>query len=600
MNVSESLQMTQIKLLERTHYHAQAAELEAGDSITVAGWVRKRRDLGALIFIDLYDRTGILQVVFDPVRNPELMQTAAQLNRETVLTVKGTLAKRPPEAVNPGMKTGEVELIAEQFTIHATSKLPPIQMTGGPESNEELRLRYRYLDLRRPEMFRIIKIRHDAAQIAYSFYHSEGFIEVTTPQLFKSTPEGARDFLVPSRLHPGTCYALPQSPQMLKQILMVAGVDRYFQLVKCFRDEDSRADRQPEFTQIDVEMSFTSMETLFSIHERLINRIFNEILGHDCQPPFRRMTWDVAIDRYGSDKPDLRFGLEISDISDIVRGAGIGFMDAVLASGGHIRIVRYPGGSDLSRKQISELEETAKKRGAKGMMAVKVTQAGLLSGGPLEKMLPEDKQRNIIETAEAGPGDLLCIVAGERMTVANALGDIRLEIAKRQSLRSDKFEFLWVTDFPLLEFIPEENRYTAMHHPFTAPVEEDIGLLKSDPGKCRAQAYDLVLNGVELGGGSVRIHQPAVQSLMFEALGITPEKASEQFGFFLEALSYGTPPHCGIAFGLDRLIMILAGTDNLRDVIAFPKTLQAVCLMTSAPSPVTAEQLDIVGLKFKS
>ncbi|MBN1879157.1 aspartate--tRNA ligase [bacterium] len=592
--------MTDTKLLERSHYNAQAAELNPGDTITVAGWVRKRRDLGGLVFVDLYDRTGILQVVFDPIRNPDLLDAASQLNRETVLTVRGTLSLRPAEAVNPGMITGNVELIAEKLTIHAVSKLPPIQMTGGPESNEELRLRYRYLDLRRTEMYRIIKTRHDTAQIVYTFYKDEGFIEVTTPQLLRSTPEGARDFIVPSRLHPGSCYALPQSPQMLKQILMVAGVDRYFQIVKCFRDEDSRADRQPEFTQIDVEMSFTSMETLFAIHERLIRKIFKEILGHDCLLPFRRMTWDTAIDRYGSDKPDLRFELEITDISDQVRGAGISFMDNVLETGGVIRMVRYPGGSKLSRKQIGDLEVIAKKRGAQGLVAVKVNENNLLTGGPLDKLLSLDKQKAIIHAADAVPGDLLCVVAGKRMVVAEALGDVRLEIGKRESLKRHTFEFLWVTEFPLLEFVPDENRFTAMHHPFTAPFQDDIHLLADDPGKCRAQAYDLVLNGVELGGGSVRIHQPEVQSQMFEVLGINPEKAQEQFGFFLEALSYGTPPHCGIAFGLDRLIMILVGTDNLRDVIAFPKTLQAVCQMTQAPSPMTQDQLDIVGLKFKS
>lgn len=592
--------MAERTLLERSHYNRDVADLPVGTTVTVAGWVRKRRDLGGLVFVDLYDRTGVLQVVFDPVRNSDLVRSASDLTRETALTVRGAVALRPPEALNPDMTTGRIELVAEKLTIHSTSKLPPIQMTGGPESNEELRLRYRYLDLRRPEMFHILSVRHQLYQIVRSFYVANGFMEVTTPQLLRSTPEGARDFLVPSRLHPGSCYALPQSPQMLKQILMIAGFDRYFQIVKCFRDEDSRADRQPEFSQIDVEMSFTSTETLFILHEQLMAKIFKTLLDHEPERPFRRMTWNIAMDLYGSDKPDLRFGLEIVDITSIVKGSGIGFIDSVVDSGGVIRLVRYPGGSKLSRKQVSEIETIAKKRGVNGMMAVKMTQDGKITGGLLEKCLSEDKQKLIVTRAMADENDLLCVVAGQRIHVAEALGDIRLEIAMRENLKSDSYEFVWITDFPLMEYNEEEKRFYAMHHPFTAPLEEDVGLLESEPGRCRAQAYDLVLNGVELGGGSVRIHKSALQQKMFAALGISEENAQNQFGFFLEALNYGTPPHCGIAFGLDRLVMILVGTDNLRDVIAFPKTLQAVCLMSQAPSPVTSDQLEIVGLQLKS
>ncbi|MGB3975207.1 MAG: aspartate--tRNA ligase [bacterium] len=592
--------MVEKRLLERSHYNADVASLSVGSNVTVAGWVRKRRNLGSLIFVDLYDRTGILQVVFDPERNPELMQAASELTRETSLTVQGKVGSRPPEALNPDMITGKIELIAESFTIHSTSKLPPIQMTGGPESNEELRLKYRYLDLRRPEMFKILNTRHQLYQVVRSFYVKNGFIEVTTPHLLRSTPEGARDFLVPSRLHPGSCYALPQSPQMLKQILMIAGFDRYFQIAKCFRDEDSRADRQPEFSQIDVEMSFTSTETLFELHECLMAEIFKKFHNIDVPSPFNRITWDTAIDLYGSDKPDLRFNLEIVDITSIVKGSGIEFIDTAIDKGGVVRLVRYPGGSKLSQKQIQELENLAKQRGLKGMMAVKISSNGTIRGGIFGKSLSEEKQRAVLTHAKAGEDDILCVIAGDRLRVAAALGDIRLEIAERENLRSDAFEFVWVTDFPLLVYDDEEQRFFSEHHPFTAPKLEDLELLDIRPEKCRAQAYDLVLNGIELGGGSVRIHQSELQKKMFSLLGITEKSAQEQFGFLLEALNYGTPPHCGIAFGLDRLVMILVGTNNLRDVIAFPKSLQAVCLMSQAPSAVTPEQLEIVGLQLKS
>jgi len=538
-------------------------------------------------------------VVFDPERTPDLHRIGGDLTREAVITVRGTVSERPQDAVNPNMITGKVELIADQLTLHSKAKVPPIHLAGGPEASEELRLKYRYLDLRRPEMYRIIRIRHEAARITRSFYADEGFIEVTTPHLLRSTPEGARDFLVPSRLHSGNCYALPQSPQMLKQILMVSGVDRYFQLVKCFRDEDSRADRQPEFTQIDVEMSFTSMDTLFEIHERLMRDIFSKVLGKSIDTPFQRMTWKDAMTRYGSDKPDLRFGLEISDVTHHVSGAGIGFIDSVVGAGGVVRGVLYPGGAALSRKQVGEIEKIAKLRGAAGMIGVKVQGESELAGGPIGKMLNEERKHAIINAMNAREGDLICLVAGPEITVAESLGAVRLEIGSRENLMSGALEFAWITEFPLLEYDETDGRYYAMHHPFTAPMDEDIALLKKTPEKCRAKAYDLVLNGVEIGGGSVRIHSSNVQSEMFRVLGISEEKAREQFGFFLEALSYGTPPHCGIAFGFDRLIMLLAGTDNLRDVIAFPKTLQAVCLMTRAPSPVTAEQLSVVGLEKK-
>ncbi len=587
-------------LLERTHYCVEAGTLEPGTQIIVAGWVRKRRDLGNLVFIDLYDRSGLLQVVFDPDRTPELYRDAAALKRESVLTVKGTVSLRPDNAINPTMETGRVELVADQLTVHNSSKVPPFHLIGGAEANEELRLKYRYLDLRRPEMFRIIKARHEATQIIHRFYSSQGFLEVTTPQLLRSTPEGARDFLVPSRLHKGMCYALPQSPQMLKQLLMISGVDRYFQVVKCFRDEDSRADRQPEFTQIDVEMSFTSVETLFRIHEQLIVELFGSIMNRSVVTPFQRMTYQEAMLKYGSDKPDLRFGIEIHELSHVISDCGFSVTDNVLASGGIIRGLVYPGGSKLSRKQIGELEDVAKHRGANGLIALKVIESGEFSGSPLGKLLSSEKKAMLLAAMSAVPGDLICMVAGPESLVASTLGDMRLDIARRENLLTDELRFLWITEFPLLEFNAEEGRYQAMHHPFTSPVPEDIPLLQTNPGQCRAQAYDLVLNGVELGGGSVRIYNPEVQSMMFKAIGITPAEAESRFGFFLEALEYGTPPHCGIAFGLDRIMMLLVGTDNLRDVIAFPKTLQASCLLTQAPSPTTDDQLSILGLKIKN
>ncbi len=593
--------MKETHLLERSHYCADVAGLAPGDEAIVAGWVRKRRDLGNLVFVDLYDRTGILQVVFDPERTPDLLEIAGDLKRESVLTVRGRVNARPDDAINPGMVTGKVELIADAIKVHSTSLTPPFHLIGGSEANEELRLKYRYLDLRRPEMYRILKIRHDAQQIVRRFYSDNGFLEVTTPHLLRSTPEGARDFLVPSRLHNGMCYALPQSPQMLKQLLMISGVDRYFQIVKCFRDEDSRADRQPEFSQIDVEMSFTSMDTLYDIHEKLMAEMFSTLLGKEVKTPFRRMPYREAMLKYGSDKPDLRFGLEIADVSDIVGNSGVKFIDGILEDGGRVRGIRYPGGASLSRKQIGELESAVKLRGAAGLMALKVGIDSEITGGPLGKLLSPEKKSELIQRMSAETGDLLCMVAGNEQTVAVSLGDLRLVIGKRENLiDSNKLEFLWVTEFPLLEYLPGENRYQAMHHPFTSPYPEDVPLLDSDPGKCRAMAYDLVLNGVELGGGSVRIYDPDIQSKMFDAIGMTQEEVLSQFGFFLEALKYGTPPHCGIAFGMDRIIMLLVGTDNLRDVIAFPKTLQASCLLTQAPSLVVDQQLEVLGLKTRA
>jgi len=587
--------MTSKYLLERTHYCADVGKLHSGDKVIVAGWVRKRRDLGNLVFVDLYDRTGILQVIFDPERTPDLHEIASDLGRESVITVAGTVSERPDEAINKKMITGRVELIGDNLTLHSKSKVPPID----PDSSEEMKLRYRYLDLRRSKMFDIIKIRHELSQITRKFYEKEGFIEVTTPHLLRSTPEGARDFLVPSRLHSGYCYALPQSPQMLKQILMISGVDRYFQIVKCFRDEDSRADRQPEFTQIDVELSFSSIDTLFEIHERLMKNIYSSLKDRNIDTPFRRMTWETAMLKYGSDKPDLRFGCEITDISSYVAGSGIGFIDSIIEAGGVVRAVVYPGGAVLSRKMVGELEKVAKIRGASGLIGVKVQGNNELTGGPVGKLLSDDRKKKIIDLLNAKEGDLICMIAGKEKIVAESLGAVRLSIGEDANLHSDELKFVWITEFPLLERSEESGRLTAMHHPFTAPMDEDIDFLDDHPEQCRAKAYDLVLNGVEIGGGSVRIHNPDVQQKMFKCLGISDDQAQEQFGFFLEALSYGTPPHCGIAFGLDRMIMILAETDNLRDVIAFPKTLQAVCLMTNAPSPVTEDQLDVVGMKLK-
>ena len=594
-------------LLERSHYNAEIAGLEAGSRAIVAGWVRKRRNLGQLVFVDLYDRTGILQVTFDPEQSTELHEQAADLKRESVITVEGTVALRPPEAVNESMETGRVELRAEAMTIHSVSKVPPFHLIGDQEVAEELRLKYRYLDLRRSERYEVFRIRHEVQKIIRDFYCRNGFLEVVTPDLIRSTPEGARDFLVPSRLHKGLCYALPQSPQMLKQILMISGFDRYFQIVKCFRDEDSRADRQPEFTQLDVEMSFTSQDTLFRLHEELMFEIFKSVLGKEIAHPFRRIPYVDAMDRYGSDKPDLRFGIPIHDITCLVENSGFAVTDNIINDRGFVRCLVYPGGSNLSRKEMGDLENVVKQRGAGGLIMIKCNENGELSGSPLLKYLNPDKQTALKIRLDCKPNDMMCCVAALGNTGAWALGDLRLYIAKKEKLISGGLEFAWITEFPIFEFIPEENRYQAMHHPFTAPQKLDFmhsvanKAADSDnlkPELRKAQAYDLVLNGVELGGGSVRIHDPEIQEKVFGVIGISREEAERRFGFFLEALGYGTPPHCGIALGIDRLLMLLVGTDNLRDVIPFPKTLQGVCLLTQAPSPVTKEQLKTLNLKW--
>lgn len=591
--------MTPNQLLERTHYCLDIANLEHDAGVTLAGWVRKRRDLGNLIFVDLYDRTGIAQVVFDPERDSELHTLASELKHESVITVRGVVKPRPADALNKDMATGRVEVHAEAFTVHNTSKVPPFHLIGTQEVKEELRLKYRYLDLRRSDMFRFVRIRHETQQIVHSFFSRHGFLEITTPHLIRSTPEGARDFLVPSRLHSGSCYALPQSPQLFKQISMIAGFDRYFQVVKCFRDEDSRADRQPEFTQIDIEMSFTKMDTLFGIQEALMKEIFQQVMGIDIPIPFERMAYADAMRRFGSDKPDLRFGLEIQDVTAMLEKTGFGIVDSVIESGGVVRALLYKGGAVLSRKQIDELGAVVKKRGAGGLIALKVSPENTLTGHALEKYLDSEHQAQLISKIEAVPGDLICIVAGRETVVAWSLGDLRLHIARVLGIIPNALRFAWVVDFPMFEYDEGSKRFQAMHHPFTAPLPEDLHLLETEPGRMRAQAYDLVLNGVEVGGGSVRIHQPELQEKLFQTLGISPEEAESRFGFFLEALRYGTPPHCGIAFGFDRLIMLLSGTDNLRDVIPFPKTLQAVCLMSQAPSPVTEDQLDMVGMRLR-
>ncbi len=591
--------MTPNQLLERTHYCLDIARLDEHTLVTLAGWVRKRRDLGNLIFVDLYDRSGIAQVVFDPETNRELHAQASELKHESVVTVRGMVRPRPAEALNRDMSTGMVEVHADALTVHNTSKVPPFPLLGNQDVKEELRLKYRYLDLRRSEMFRYVRIRHQTSQIVHAFLTRQGFLEITTPHLIRSTPEGARDFLVPSRLHVGSCYALPQSPQLFKQISMIAGFDRYFQIVKCFRDEDSRADRQPEFTQIDIEMSFTKKETLFGIQERLMKEIFSQVAGIDIPIPFERMTYAESMRRFGSDKPDLRFGLEIRDVTEVVGHTGFGIVDTVVASGGVVRALRYEGGAVLSRKQVDELAGIVKKRGAGGLIALKVAPDMSLAGHALEKFLDPERQARLIRAIEAAPGDLICLVAGKESTAAWSLGDLRLHIARVTDIVPDTLRFAWIVDFPMFEWDEESKRFQAMHHPFTAPLPDDLHDLETDPGRMRAQAYDLVLNGVEIGGGSVRIHQPELQTRLFQAMGISPEEAESRFGFFLEALRYGTPPHCGIAFGFDRLIMLLSGTDNLRDVIPFPKTLQAVCLMSQAPSPVTGDQLDMVGMRLR-
>ena len=584
--------------LKRTHMCGQLDIKDSGARVVINGWVQRRRDLGGLIFLDIRDRTGIVQVVADGELSSQAFKTAETLRNEYVVAIKGTVVKRKEDAVNPKLKTGEIEIAAEEIVILSKAQTPPIYIEDNNNISEALRLKYRYLDLRRPSMQRNLMLRHRITMDVREFLDQNGFLEIETPMLTKPTPEGARDYLVPSRVNPGRFFALPQSPQLFKQLLMVSGMDKYFQIARCFRDEDLRADRQPEFTQIDIEMSFVDMDDVISVNERLMAYIFEKNLGLKLSIPFKRITYQQAMEQYGSDKPDTRFEMKLVGITDLVAGSAFKIFSETAASGGEMRGINAKGcGETFSRREIDGLVEFVKQFGAKGLAWMVVTEEGVKS--PIAKFLTQEEIDAIVERMDGQAGDLLLIVADQPKVVFESLGQLRLELGRRLGLIDEHaFNFLWVTHFPLLEYDEEEGRYVAVHHPFTSPVAEDISLLETHPEKVRANAYDLVLNGMELGGGSIRIHDTNLQQKMFEVLGFSREKADEKFGFLLEAFKYGTPPHGGIAFGLDRLVMVMAGKDSIRDVIAFPKTQNAACLMTGAPAAADEDQLKEIHIKL--
>ncbi|MCT6923071.1 aspartate--tRNA ligase [Metasolibacillus sp.] len=577
-------------MAQRTHACGEVNEQQQGQEVVLKGWVQKRRDLGGLIFVDMRDREGIVQVVFGD-EAPEALAIAEKIRSEFVIEVTGKVVLRQEGQVNPNIKTGKIEVIASSLTIINEAKTPPFAIDDKVEISEDLRLKYRYLDLRRPAMFDTFKMRSDVTRTIRNFLQNEGFLEVETPILTKSTPEGARDYLVPSRVHEGEFYALPQSPQLFKQLLMVSGFEKYFQIARCFRDEDLRADRQPEFTQVDIETSFMTMDEIIAMNERLIQQVMRDVKGVEVEAPFQRMSYQEAMARYGSDKPDVRFGLELKQLSDIVKDSAFGVFANAVKAGGEVKAINVKGAADnYSRKDIDALGEFAGRYGAKGLAWLKVTAEGL--NGPIAKFFEGDAAQAIIGATEAEAGDLLLFVADKASVVADALGALRLKLGKELNLIDEsKFAFLWVVDWPLFEYDEEEGRYYAAHHPFTRPFDEDMALMETNPKEVRAQAYDIVLNGYELGGGSLRIYERDLQEKMFELLGFTQEEARAQFGFLLEAFEYGVPPHGGLAFGLDRFVMLLAGRTNLRDTIAFPKTASASCLLTDAPSQVADAQL---------
>lgn len=582
--------------MRRTTYAGLVDEKYLDQEVCLKGWVQKRRNLGNLIFIDLRDIEGIVQLVFSQEFNPEALKVAEQLRSEYVIEVKGKVVARGEKAINPNMRTGKVEVEVSDIEILNKAKTTPFDIADDINASDDLRLQYRYLDLRRPEMQKALMIRNRITQTVHSYLDENRFLDIETPYLTRSTPEGARDYLVPSRVYPGHFYALPQSPQLFKQLLMGAGYDRYYQIARCFRDEDLRGDRQPEFTQIDIETSFMSAEEIQEMTEGLLKRVMKETLDVDIKTPIQRITWNEAMDRFGSDKPDIRFGMELKDMSSAVQNAGFKVFDMTLENGGQVKAITVPGGADkYSRKQIEEKQEYIKRFGAKGLAWVKVTDDGLT--GPIAKFFTE-RAEDIKAAAEAKSGDLILFVASNRKVVADSLGYLRVAIAKEMDMiNKDEFAFIWVVDWPLFEYSEEFDRYIAAHHPFTMPNEEDLDLLETDPHKCHAQSYDIVLNGYELGGGSIRIHRRDIQEAMFKALGFTKEKAEEQFGWFMDALDFGFPPHGGLALGLDRFAMLLAGKDNIREVIAFPKNSKASEPLTHAPSTVAPKQLDELYLK---
>ena len=588
-----------MKGMHRSHRCTEVSSANIGENVTVMGWVQKRRNLGSLIFIDLRDRSGILQIVFDePKVGSEGFAKAGTLRSEFVVAVTGTVEKRTA-AVNETLTTGSKEVIASDIRILSESETPPFPIEENLQTKEDLRLRYRYLDLRRPDIQRNLMMKSKVAMLLRNFMEKEGFLEVETPILTKSTPEGARDYLVPSRVHPGTFYALPQSPQLFKQLLMCAGYDRYFQIARCFRDEDLRADRQPEFTQADMELSFVDVDDVIDVNERLLQYVFKEAIGIDVQLPIPRMSWQEAMDRFGSDKPDTRFGMELVNVSDVVKECGFGVFTGALEQGGSVRGINARGQGAMPRKKIDKLVEFAKGYGAKGLAYLAVNEDGTYKSS-FAKFMSEEELKALVERMQGEPGDLLLFAADKNKVVWDVLGALRLELAKQLELiDKSQYNFLWITEFPLLEWSDEENRFMAMHHPFTMPMEEDWDKIDSDPGAVRAKAYDIVLNGTELGGGSVRIHQNDIQEKMLEVLGFTKERAHEQFGFLLDAFAYGVPPHAGLAYGLDRMVMLMMKCDSIRDVIAFPKVKDASCLMTDAPNVVDEKQLEELSLAIQ-
>ena len=583
--------------MKRTHRCAELSKAQVGQTVTVMGWVQKSRNKGGVVFVDLRDRSGILQIIFEENKcGTEIFEKAGKLRSEFVIAVTGQVCERAG-AVNKNLATGEIEVIAEQLRILSESETPPFHIEENSKTKEELRLKYRYLDLRRPDIQKNIMMRSRACAVIRNFLTEEGFLEIETPMLTKSTPEGARDYLVPSRVHPGSFYALPQSPQLFKQLLMVSGYDRYFQLARCFRDEDLRADRQPEFTQVDMELSFVDVDDVIDVNERLLARLFKEIIGVDVPLPIQRMTWQEAMDRFGSDKPDTRFGMELNDVTDVVRDCEFAVFKNAIADGGSVRGINAKGQGTMPRKKIDALVAFVKDYGAKGLAYIAIQPDGSIKSS-FAKFMQDEEMQALIAAMQGEPGDLLLFAADKNKIVYASLGALRLELADKMGLLDkNQYNFLWVTEFPLLEWSDEENRFQAMHHPFTMPMEEDLQYIDTDPGRVRAKAYDIVLNGTEIGGGSVRIHQDDIQEKMFEALGFTKERAHEQFGFLLDAFKYGVPPHAGLAYGLDRLIMLMAKVDSIRDVIAFPKVKDASCLLTNAPDTVDEKQLEELGIR---
>ena len=586
--------------LKRTHRCGELSVANVGETVTIMGWVQKNRNKGGLVFTDVRDRSGIIQVVCEEgTTDAAIIEKAASLRAEYVVAVVGKVERRSG-AVNDKIATGEIEVIPSELRVLSESQTPPFPIEENSKTKEDIRLKYRYLDLRRPDLQRNLRMKSQVMTLTRQFFSDEGFLEVETPMLGKTTPEGARDYLVPSRIHPGSFYGLPQSPQLYKQLLMCSGVDRYIQIARCFRDEDLRADRQPEFTQIDMELSFVDVDDVIEVNEKYLKKLFKEVLDVDVQLPIQRMTWQEAMDRYGSDKPDLRFGMELKDVSDVVKDCGFAVFTGALENDGSVRGINAKGQGSMPRKKIDKLTAFVKDYGAKGLAYVALQEDGTVKSS-FAKFMTDEQMDALVKAMDGEPGDLLLFAADKNKVVWDSLGALRVELAKQlELLDKNEYRFVWITEFPLLEWSEEQNRFVAMHHPFTMPMEEDIQYIESDPGRVRAKAYDIVLNGNEIGGGSVRIFQDDIQEMMFKALGFTKEQAYSQFGFLLDAFKYGVPPHAGLAYGLDRLVMLMAKQDSIRDVIAFPKIKDASCLMTEAPTPASEKQLEELSLAVKA